>query len=55
MTATRCFAPADASAEAKRVSPRGDVYQKYSSLDQINTENVSKLKVAWAYRSGDAA
>lgn len=27
---------------------------RYSSLDQINTANVSKLEVAWTYRSGDA-
>lgn len=26
----------------------------YSSLDQINTENVAELKVAWSYASGDA-
>jgi quinoprotein glucose dehydrogenase len=27
---------------------------KYSSLEQINTENVNKLKVAWIYNTGDA-
>ena len=26
---------------------------KYSSLDQINRENVSRLKVAWTYHTGD--
>src|SRR6476620_6087762 len=25
----------------------------YSSLDQINTENVKNIKVAWTYRTGD--
>ena len=25
---------------------------QYSPLDQINTKNVEKLKVAWTYRSG---
>jgi quinoprotein glucose dehydrogenase len=25
----------------------------YSSLDQINSENVKELKVAWTYRTGD--
>ena len=25
----------------------------YSQLDQINTENVKQLKVAWTYRTGD--
>src|ERR1700728_4406100 len=25
----------------------------YSSLDQINTSNVSSLKIAWEYHSGD--
>ncbi len=27
---------------------------RYSPLDQINRSNVSKLKVAWTYRTGDA-
>ncbi len=27
---------------------------QYSELDQINTENVKQLKVAWIYQSGDA-
>lgn len=27
--------------------------QRYSPLDQINTENVSTLKVAWQYQTGD--
>lgn len=27
---------------------------QYSSLDQINLENVQNLQVAWTYRSGDA-
>ncbi|MCR6498961.1 glucose/quinate/shikimate family membrane-bound PQQ-dependent dehydrogenase [Shinella sp. CPCC 101442] len=27
--------------------------QRYSPLDQINTENVSKLAVAWQYQTGD--
>jgi quinoprotein glucose dehydrogenase len=27
---------------------------KYSSLDQINTENVHQLEVAWIYNTGDA-
>ncbi|MDA0347529.1 MAG: PQQ-binding-like beta-propeller repeat protein [Verrucomicrobia bacterium] len=27
---------------------------RYSSLDQVNTTNVSQLEVAWTYRSGDA-
>lgn len=27
---------------------------RYSSLDQINTDNVSQLEVAWTYRSGGA-
>ncbi|HEX2396085.1 MAG TPA: PQQ-binding-like beta-propeller repeat protein [Bacteroidales bacterium] len=27
---------------------------KYSSLDQINTENVKQLAVAWTYHTGDA-
>ena len=26
----------------------------YSSLKQINTKNVQKLKVAWTFESGDA-
>src|SRR5262249_52602586 len=26
---------------------------RYSTLDQINRSNVSKLKVAWTYRTGD--
>lgn len=26
---------------------------QYSSLDQINTKNIGKLKVAWTHRSGD--
>ena len=26
---------------------------KYSSLDQINRDNVKDLEVAWTYRSGD--
>ena len=28
---------------------------RYSSLDQINRNNVSSLKLAWTYRTGDAA
>src|SRR4029077_17825255 len=28
-------------------------HTQYSSLDQINTGNVSQLKVAWTYHSGD--
>jgi quinoprotein glucose dehydrogenase len=28
---------------------------KYSSLDQINRENVSRLKVAWTYHTGDVS
>ena len=31
-----------------------DANTAYSSLDQINKENVSQLKVAWTYRTGDA-
>ncbi|MDG2169341.1 MAG: hypothetical protein P8L44_15595, partial [Opitutales bacterium] len=27
---------------------------QYSELDQITTENVKNLKVAWTYQSGDA-
>ncbi|WP_119678010.1 glucose/quinate/shikimate family membrane-bound PQQ-dependent dehydrogenase [Indioceanicola profundi] len=27
--------------------------QRYSPLDQINTENVEQLEVAWTYRTGD--
>lgn len=27
--------------------------QRYSPLDQINTENVNQLQVAWTYRTGD--
>lgn len=27
---------------------------KYSSLDQINTENVARLVIAWTYHTGDA-
>jgi quinoprotein glucose dehydrogenase len=27
--------------------------QRYSPLDQINTENVSRLEVAWQYQTGD--
>ena len=27
--------------------------QRYSPLDQINTENVSRLAVAWEYHTGD--
>ncbi|MCL6708556.1 glucose/quinate/shikimate family membrane-bound PQQ-dependent dehydrogenase [Pseudomonas sp. R2.Fl] len=27
--------------------------QRYSPLDQINTENVGQLKVAWTYQTGD--
>ena len=27
----------------------------YSSLEQINRENVSQLEVAWTYETGDAA
>jgi len=27
----------------------------YSQLDQINTENVKQLKVAWIYRTGDSS
>lgn len=27
---------------------------RYSSLDQINRENVSQLRVAWTYHTGDA-
>ncbi|MGC4055256.1 MAG: hypothetical protein QM757_40995 [Paludibaculum sp.] len=27
---------------------------KYSTLDQINTANVSRLKLAWTYDTGDA-
>lgn len=27
---------------------------KYSSLDQINTENIHELEVAWVYNTGDA-
>jgi quinoprotein glucose dehydrogenase len=27
--------------------------QRYSPLDQVNTENVSTLKVAWQYQTGD--
>ena len=26
---------------------------RYSTLDQINTKNVTKLKVAWEYKTGD--
>ena len=28
--------------------------RRYSTLDQINRENISQLKVAWTYRTGDA-
>ncbi|WP_339903482.1 PQQ-binding-like beta-propeller repeat protein [uncultured Cyclobacterium sp.] len=28
---------------------------QYSSLDQINTENVSQLELAWTYQTGDSA
>ena len=28
---------------------------RYSSLDQINRENVHRLEVAWIYRTGDAS
>ena len=32
----------------------GDIFgQRYSSLDQINRGNVSQLKVAWVYRTGE--
>ena len=32
----------------------GDVFgQRYSSLDQINRDNVSRLQVAWTYRTGE--
>ena len=35
---------------------RGDAANTaYSSLDQINKENVSQLEVAWTYHTGDAA
>ena len=30
-------------------------HTQYSPLDQINTSNVSRLQVAWTYRSGDAS
>ena len=32
----------------------GNGTNQYSSLDQINTENVNKLKIAWTYSSEDA-
>ncbi|MFK7935545.1 MAG: PQQ-binding-like beta-propeller repeat protein [Saprospiraceae bacterium] len=32
----------------------GDDSNQYSTLAQINTENVSELQPAWTYRSGDA-
>ena len=28
---------------------------RYSTLDQINTKNVTKLKVAWEYKTGELA
>lgn len=32
----------------------GDIFgQRYSSLDQINRDNVSQLQVAWTYRTGE--
>ena len=37
--------------ETKGSSPEGI---QYSSLNQINKENVGRLKVAWQYQSGDA-
>lgn len=55
MTATRCLPPGGSSAEAGGAPPQGDVHQQYSSLDQINKANVSRLEVAWTYRSGNAA
>ncbi|HMG94143.1 MAG TPA: hypothetical protein VK589_28990, partial [Chryseolinea sp.] len=34
---------------------RGDLGNSaYSSLDQINTNNVNQLEVAWTYHTGDA-
>ena len=29
--------------------------QRYSSLDQINKQNVGQLKVAWTYHTGDVS
>ena len=35
---------------------RGDAQSRqYSSLDHINTDNVSQLKVVWTYHTGDAS
>jgi quinoprotein glucose dehydrogenase len=33
---------------------RGESSNAYSSLDQINRDNVNRLEVAWTYHSGDA-
>jgi quinoprotein glucose dehydrogenase len=43
------------AADANWPSYLGDPARShYSTLDQINRENVSRLAVAWTYRSGDA-
>lgn len=51
-TPTPPAAPADPSDWAGYQG--GPDANQYSALDQINTDNVDQLEVAWTYRSGDA-
>ena len=54
-----CSTPSDAIAQAQSqnwISVGGDRgCMRYSSLDQINVENVSSLKIAWEYKTGELA
>jgi len=58
MAALPCVAPAVALAQSPDASDwgyyGGDAFgQRFSSLDEINRSNVSRLKVAWTYRTGE--
>ncbi|MDH4988382.1 membrane-bound PQQ-dependent dehydrogenase, glucose/quinate/shikimate family [Aminobacter anthyllidis] len=45
--------PAAASATDWRYYGRTPAGTRYAPIDQINTDNVDKLEVAWTFRSGD--
>ena len=51
-----CAAPAsdDHAYRTWEVYLGDNTSSQYSSLDQINTDNVGQLQVAWTYHTGDA-
>ena len=55
LTVLVCLASSSSLAAGDWPNVGGDkAGQRYSTLDQINRDNVKRLQVAWTYRTGDA-